>query len=75
MREKWQSNIKETIMCFRPSAVVGNSNVTTPSNACSKCGMPLQSSDAKQSTVCPHCGEPVVSNSNKQNGEFGTKSL
>ena len=45
-------------MCFRPSAVAGESD-QIQQGTCPSCGMPVAASVGIDAGTCPHCGKPI----------------
>lgn len=48
-------------MCFRPSAVAGNSGNQVQMGTCPSCGQPVAASIGIMGGNCPHCGKPIPS--------------
>lgn len=46
-------------MCFRPSAVAGNSGNQVQMGSCPSCGQPVAASIGITGGDCPHCGKPI----------------
>jgi predicted amidophosphoribosyltransferase len=59
-------------MCFRPSAVAGDSGNQVQTGACPSCGQPIAASIGIITGTCPHCGKPIPPDSK---GDPGTADL
>ncbi len=46
-------------MCFRPSAVAGNSGNQVQMGTFPSCGQPVAASIGIMGGDCPHCGKPI----------------
>ena len=55
-------------MCFRPSAVAGQSGNQIQTGTCPSCGLPVAASIGIMGGECPHCGKPIPAESNGDAG-------
>ena len=64
-------------MCFRPSALVGNSTGNIEVGTCPSCGQPVAASAGVTSGTCPHCGNaiPVDAPANPVSGGSGSADV